>query len=91
MMVVRSTSMEKVIWHVRSLLPQLESTPMTLARRHVGNYVIRLCTLGYLYTALSSCSKRWSRRERWQTTSDSRLHSRDGPEESYITTTPLPR
>jgi hypothetical protein len=91
MMVVRSTSMEKVIWHVRSLLPQLESTPMTLARRQVGNYIIGLGTLGYLYTALSSVLETLV--EAGKMANDLRLKDYTvvmGPEESYITTTPLP-
>ena len=91
MLVVRSTSMEKVIWHVRSLLPQLESTPMTLARRQVGNYIIGLGTLGYLYTALSSALETLV--EAGKMANDIRLKDYTvviGPEESYITTTPLP-
>ena len=91
MIVVRSTNIERVIWHVRSLLPQLESTPITLARRQVGNYVIGLGTLGYLYTALSSVLETLV--EAGKMANDLRLRDYTvviGPEESYITTTPLP-
>lgn len=54
MIVVRSDGMEQLLWKIRSLLPQLEATPVALARRQVGNYVVGLGTLGFLYLALSS-------------------------------------
>ena len=91
MIVVKSTNIERVIWHVRSLLPQLESTPITLARRQVGNYVIGLGTLGYLYAALSSVLETLV--EAGKMANDLNLTDYTvviGPEESYITTTPLP-
>jgi hypothetical protein len=91
MIVVRSSNLEKVIWHVRTLLPQLESTPVLLARRQVGEYVIGLGTLGYLYTALSSVLETLVEADKMAND----LHLKDytvviGPDESYITTTPLP-
>jgi hypothetical protein len=89
--VIRSTNIERVMWHIRSLLPQLESTPITLARRQVGNYVIGLGTLGYLYAALSSVLETLV--EAGKMANDLNLTDYTvviGPEESYITTTPLP-
>jgi len=91
MIVVRSSNVEKFAWHVRSLLPQLESTPMLLAKRQVGNYVIGLGTLGYLYTALSYVLEVLIEADRMA--DDLKLRDYTlviGPEASYITTTQLP-
>ena len=76
---------------MRSLLPQLESTPMLLAKRQVGNYVIGLGTLGYLYTTLSYVLEVLIEADKMA--DDLKLRDYTlviGPEASYITTTPLP-
>jgi len=53
MIVLRSHSVENAIWKLRALLPNIESTPMILAKRQVEDYSIALGTLGYLYVAIS--------------------------------------
>ncbi|MEM1597597.1 MAG: hypothetical protein QXP31_00800 [Pyrobaculum sp.] len=91
MIVVRSQNIEKLIWQVRSLIPQIESTPILLARRQVGNYVIGLGTLGYLYTALSAVLETLV--ETTKMANDLKLKEYTlviGPEGGYITTAPLP-
>ena len=91
MIVVSSKNLERLIWHIRSLIPQIEATPMLLARREVGNYVIGLGTLGYLYEALSSVLEVLV--EAGKMAGDLGLKDYTlviGPSDSYITTAQLP-
>ncbi|MCU7787440.1 hypothetical protein ODS41_05840 [Pyrobaculum sp. 3827-6] len=91
MIVVNSKNLDKVIWHVRNLLPQIEATPILLASREVGNYVIGLGTLGYIYEALSSVLEVLV--EAGKMAGDLGLKEYSlviGPSESYITTAQLP-
>lgn len=91
MIVIRSENIEKFMWHVRSLLPQIESTPITLAKKQVDNYVIALGTLGYIYTALASVMETLVEARRMANDFNLRDYTVViGPEESYITTTSLP-
>lgn len=91
MIVVRSDHVEKLMWQLRSLIPQMDSTPILLARRQVGNYVVGLGTLGYLYVALSSVLETLVEAEKMA--DDLKLRDYTlvvGPEESYITQAQLP-
>lgn len=91
MIVIDSVNLEKVIWHVRNLLPQIEATPILLASREVGNYVIGLGTLGYIYEALSSVLEVLV--EAGKMAGDLGLKEYSlviGPSESYITNAQLP-
>lgn len=91
MIVVSSTNIEKLIWHLRSLVPQIESTPILLARRQVGNYTIGLGTLGYIYIALSSVLETLVEADKMA--EDLKLRDYTvviGPDESYITPASLP-
>ncbi|MFN3804588.1 MAG: hypothetical protein ACK4SY_05995 [Pyrobaculum sp.] len=91
MIVVTSANLEKLIWQIRAVAPQLEATPLLLARRQVGSYTIGLGTLGYLYTALNSVLETIV--EAGKMAKDLGISSYTlviGPESSYITTTPLP-
>ncbi len=91
MIVVSSEDVEKVLWHMRSLLPQIESTPITLAKRQVENYVIGLGTLGYIYTALASVLEILVEARKMADDLGLREYTVViGPEESYITTSKLP-
>lgn len=91
MIVVRAGNVENLIWQVRSLLPQIEATPIMIAQRQVGNYVIGLGTLGYIYEALSSVLETLVEAQRMANDLGLRDYSLViGPTESYITTTPIP-
>ncbi|AFA38907.1 hypothetical protein Pogu_0880 [Pyrobaculum oguniense TE7] len=91
MIVVRSGSVENLIWQVRSLLPQIETTPILLAQRQVGNYLIGLGTLGYIYEALSSVLETLVEAQRMAKDLGLRDYSVViGPTESYLTTMPIP-
>ncbi len=91
MIVVSSRNLEKFVWQVRALLPHLEATPMLLAHRHVGDYLIGLGTLGYLYDALNTVLEIVVEGEKMAGDLGLRDYSLVvGPESSYITTTPLP-
>lgn len=91
MIVVGSDKFEKLIWQLRALISQLESTPILLARRQVGQYTIGLGTLGYLYVALSSLLETLV--EASKMASDLKLSDYTlvvGPDGGYITTAQLP-
>lgn len=91
MMVVRSENVERLLWRIRGLLPQLEASPVTLARRQVGNYLVGLGTLGYLYLALSSVLEVLVEADKMA--KDLRLGSYTvviGPDSSYITRADMP-